>query len=1007
MQFPFFLFYRERSEKDQNKEEDQNSSFFFLFLSTALKKKKTFSHTKKQVAGGLAVAAACPTGVLLHDAVTGARLGFLGWPRGATPARGQRLLAASLASSSPSASPCRASSFALLSGMRRAWTLVPVSARERAVAALNAWRLEEAAAAALSSLGGGAGAGSGSDHRGSASYDEQEEGEGEEGETSYSWQEDVAAEAGLALLVRALSSFSPPSPSSAFASSESAAAASAATTASSLIGEALSASSLHPTELFPLLPGESAPWAREAERAAAASADRRRGRLREGATAAAAAATTLSPSPPPLLLPPLAPGEQNAAVTAEVSRAMLALRKRMMKKRNVDESLREAVDTVAVVLAARAAGEEGDEQGGEIEIDGGDKSKSKAHHSSLAAPPLSLSSLLRSPSLRARMSVISPSLEAAGEHAALAAALARASGGAGAAAALRVWREVAEGKRKVKRGGEGGAGSAAAAALAAAEAAADLLSDRERASAALVTENVPWLLSAGRERKKASSSVAAGGGRSGAGGVNSSSSSSPAAFSSLFSSSVSPSAVLEEWPLPPAARALFSRRRRTNGRHRRRTTAGGGGRETRTPAAAVEEEEEKEGDESEDESIVSTERALRLLPAGTAPEARAAYLVHLMFGAESGGEGGGRESRRRINVENESGTTKTEATELALLLVSIAASLLPPTASAGGKCLFPDWKRAEAVRAWLGAPPSAKEAEEEKRERHARARRALRALLLSQEISPSSPFSFDLASISSALSQTDLWEERAAAELAGGDREVAARTLLLVCRDPEAAVEVALKRRFSSFSSSSSASSNLLTSDALLSMLLNPGGGRAPLLEDAVALLDCVTGMTGACEIGGGGERGGMESDGRGGPLATAATTSFSPPRPSPPPQRQQHPPPLLLPPLDASSILSAMGDSTPLCQVQPLLRRLLRARVRGRRAATFAKALARAEALGAAAEKSLIATRKAATVDEGRSCRGCGAKIGLKVFAVVPVKGGAGAISCMWCTREGKANER
>ena len=143
----------------------------------------------------------------------------------------------------------------------------------------------------------------------------------------------------------------------------------------------------------------------------------------------------------------------------------------------------------------------------------------------------------------------------------------------------------------------------------------------------------------------------------------------------------------------------------------------------------------------------------------------------------------------------------------------------------------------------------------------------------------------------------------------------------------------------------------------------------------------------------GGGEEKRKKSGGNGG----AKTAPLSPPL-------------LLLPPLDASAILSAMGDSTPLCEVSPLLRRLLRARVRGRRAATLAKALARAEALGAAAERGLLATRRAAVVDGARSCQGCGAKIGLKVFAVVPGKGvgaggAAGAVCCMRCVRE-KENE-
>ena len=142
-----------------------------------------------------------------------------------------------------------------------------------------------------------------------------------------------------------------------------------------------------------------------------------------------------------------------------------------------------------------------------------------------------------------------------------------------------------------------------------------------------------------------------------------------------------------------------------------------------------------------------------------------------------------------------------------------------------------------------------------------------------------------------------------------------------MCRDPEAAVELLVKR--------ARAGSSSLAPDALLSMLLNPGEGRAPLLEDAVTLLDCVTGMAAAgSEV----EAGGEEGKGGGGRAAANAAN------PSP------RPPLLPFPPLDASSILSAMGDSTPLCEVSPLIRRLLRARVRGRRAATFAKALARAE---------------------------------------------------------------
>ena len=173
-----------------------------------------------------------------------------------------------------------------------------------------------------------------------------------------------------------------------------------------------------------------------------------------------------------------------------------------------------------------------------------------------------------------------------------------------------------------------------------------------------------------------------------------------------------------------------------------------------------------------------------------------------------------------------------------------------------------------------------------------------------------------------------------------------------------------------------------------------------------MALLDCVTGMAAATAAGGGsgGEERKGDTSGNGDKSGDGAKTA--PLSPLPP-----LPLPLLLPPLDASSILSAMGDSTPLCDVSPLLRRLLRARVRGRRAATFAKALARAEALAAAAEKASLATRRAAVVDGARSCARCGAKIGLKVFAVVPGegKGGrgtTGAVCCMRCVRE-KENER
>ena len=765
-----------------------------------------------QVAGGLAVAAACPAGVLVHDAVTGNEISLLKWPESAAPARGQKLLFASL--SNPSSSN-PSNSFALVSGMRRAWALVPVSARERAVAALGAMKFEEAAAAALVSLGGGRGGRSGGDD-GEVGEEEQEE---SGCETSYRWEEDVAAEAGLALLSRALLE----GPNASSAAADAAATLPAATAAINLIGDALSASSLHPAELFPLLPGESAPWAGEAGRAARASAEARRRRLR-GEEAA--------PSP----LPPLAPGRQNAFATAAVSRAMLALRRKQRKRRReIDDSLREGVDTVAAVLAARAAGEE-EEREEETGEDGGGKPCSSSS---------ALSSLLRSPSLRARMSVLSPALEAAGEHSQLAAALASTGDGEGA---LRVWREIAEGKRKGK-GSRGGAAARAAAA----EAAADLLSDPGRASAATVAESVPWLLSfAKREERKEGekeSKETSGGGDRGHPSVAAAAQASSSLFSSLFS----PSAVLGEWPLPPAARVLLSRRKR----ERTRETGGGSG------SAGGEEE-------SDPDSCFSAERALLLLPAEGAPEARAAFLVHLVFGgtAASGGESGSETA--------EAGAT---ATELALLLVSIAASPLPPSPQAPSDAPpQPDWKRAEAARAfWLEDTSSPGESRN-KRELSMRARRALRALLLPTAGGSGSLFPppLDLAAVSAALCKTDLWEERAAAELArggggeGDHGEAAARLLLLVCRDPEAAVELLVKR--------ARAGSSSLAPDALLSMLLNPGEGRAPLLEDAVTLLDCVTGMAAAgSEVEAGGE------EGKGGGGRAAANAANPSPRPSPP----------------------------------------------------------------------------------------------------------------------------
>ena len=287
---------------------DGETLFFFLsFLRESrgaiffLKKKISFFSTRlslfdlpsKQVAGGLAVAAACPAGVLVHDAVTGAEMSLLKWPEGAAPARGQKLLFASMPHS-PSASASASTSFALVSGMRRAWALVPVSARERAVAALGARRFEEAAAAALASLGAGAGAGrsgasAGDERRGGGGDEEEEEGGGGCFEAGCSrWEEDVAAEAGLALLSHALRpAAATPASSASTAASSSAPAAAAA----GLLGSALAASSLHPAELFPLLPGESAPWAGEAGKAAEASAERRRRRLRgDGAAEASEAA---------------------------------------------------------------------------------------------------------------------------------------------------------------------------------------------------------------------------------------------------------------------------------------------------------------------------------------------------------------------------------------------------------------------------------------------------------------------------------------------------------------------------------------------------------------------------------------------------------------------------------------------------------------------------------------------------------------------------------------------
>jgi len=111
---------------------------------------------------------------------------------------------------------------------------------------------------------------------------------------------------------------------------------------------------------------------------------------------------------------------------------------------------------------------------------------------------------------------------------------------------------------------------------------------------------------------------------------------------------------------------------------------------------------------------------------------------------------------------------------------------------------------------------------------------------------------------------------------------------------------------------------------------------------------------------------------------------------------------------------------------------------VRARRGAAVARGLARAEALEAAADRGALASRRAAVIlgggagrgDDARGegarrkkgagsggsnatcCRSCGARIGLKVFAVVPptssegtgTGAGRGKITCMRCVRKEEA---